>query len=114
MNSIAKIAAAVLAVALIVVIGLIVIGNNAGNGIPNNETTAHPAITAAATPEATQQPEEAKTPEEPAQASGEAQHEDAQGDTVYEGALAGMTDEEIAKQALAEEQSHGAEAGSND
>ena len=114
MNSIAKIAAAILAVALLAVIGLIVIGNNAGNGIPENETTAQPAITAAATPEATQQPEEAKTPEEPAQASGEAQHDDAQGDTVYEGALAGMTDEEIAKQALAEEQSHGAEAGSND
>jgi len=114
MNPIVKIVVAVLVAALIVVIGLIVISNNAGNDIPKNEATAAPAIEATANPEATQQPEEATTTEEPVQAAEEAQSEEAQVEDVYEGALAGMTDEEIAMQALAEEQSHGTETETND
>ena len=115
MNPIVKIAVAVLVAALIVVIGLIVISNNAGNGIPKAEATAVPAIEATAAPEATQQPEEAKTTEEPVQAADQAQDmEDAQDEEMYEGALAGMTEEEIARQALAEEQSHGTETETND
>ena len=114
MNHIVKIVVAVLIVALIAVIGLIVISNNAGSELPKNEATAEPAIEAAATPEATQQPEEAKTAEEPVQAANEAQSDKAQDEVVYEGALAGMTEEEIARQALAEEQSHGTETETND
>ena len=97
-----------------VIIGLIVISNNAGNEIPVNEATAVPTVEATAKPEATQQPEEAKTTEEPVQAADEAQIEEAQDEDVYEGALAGMTEEEIARQALAEEQSHGTETETND
>jgi hypothetical protein len=114
MNPIVKIAVAVLVAALIVVIGLIVISNNAGNEIPKAEATAVPAIQATATPEATQQPEEVKTTEEPVQAADQAQNEEAQVEEMYEGALAGMTEEEIARQALAEEQSHGTETESDD
>ena len=39
---------------------------------------------------------------------------EAQVEEMYEGALAGMTEEEIARQALAEEQSHGTETETND
>ena len=109
MNHIVKIVVAVLVAALIAVIGLIVISNNAGNEIPVNEATAVPTVQATPKPEATQQPEEAKTTEEPVQAADEAQIEEAQDEDVYEGALAGMTEEEIARQALAEEESHGTE-----
>ena len=115
MNHIVKIVVAILTVALIAVIGLIVISNNAGNGIPKSEATAAPTAEAAATPEATQQPEETKAPEATDEAANEAQNnEEAQGDDVYEGALAGMTEEEIAKQALAEEENHGSETETND
>lgn len=114
MNSIVKIVVAVLVAALIVVIGLIVISNNAGNDIPKEEATAATAIEATAKPEATQQPAEAEPTEEPVQAADEAQIEEAQDEDVYEGALAGMTEEEIARQALAEEQSHGTETETND
>lgn len=114
MNHIVKIVVAILVVALIAVIGLIVISNNAGNEIPKAEATAVPAIEATATPEATQQPEEATTTEGPVQAADEAQSDEAQDEDVYEGALAGMTEEEIARQALAEEQSHGTETETND
>ena len=114
MNSIVKIVVAILVVALIAVIGLIVISNNAGNEIPQQEATAQPAIEATAAPEATQQLEETKEPEEPVQAADQAQNDEAQDEEVYEGALAGMTEEEIAQQALAEENSHGQETGTND
>ena len=48
------------------------------------------------------------------QAADQAQNDEAQDEEVYEGALAGMTEEEIAQQALAEENSHGQETGTND
>ena len=111
MQPIMKIVVAILTVALIAVIGLIVISNNAGDKTPGTEATAVPAAEAAATPEATQKPEEANTEPEISSVSNEAPIEDKEQaqDTVYEGALAGMTEEEIARQALAEEESHGAE-----
>jgi len=77
-----KAVVAVLVVALIAVIGLIVISQ--GN------SAQKPAPTVTATPEATAEL---------------AQGDDAAQDTMYEGALAGLTEEEIAKMALAEEES---------
>ena len=77
-----KAVVAVLVVALIAVIGLIVISQ--GN------SAQKPAPTVTATPETTAEL---------------AQGDDAAQDTMYEGALAGLTEEEIAKMALAEEES---------
>ena len=120
MNHIVKIVVAVLVAALIAVIGLIVISNNAGDKTPEAIATTAPkteaaAIEATAMPEATQEP--VKTTEtEVGSVSNEAQKDQkyqAQ-DTMYEGALAGMTAEEIEKQALAEEESHGTGTESND
>ena len=83
-----KAVVAVLVVALIAVIGLIVIsqGNSAQKPAPT--VTATPETTAALEPTAEL-----------------AQGDDAAQDTMYEGALAGLTEEEIAKMALAEEES---------
>ena len=101
MNPAIKAVVAVLVIALIAVVGLII------------ATRPGDAPQPAATPAATQTPQETATPEptqlpdEPQATAGavdEAQ-EDAQG-TMYEGALAGLTEEEIAALALAEE--HGA------
>ena len=116
MQPILKIVVAILVAALIAVIGLIVISNNAGDKTPGTEATAAPTAEAAATPEATQKPEEANTESENSSVSDEAQEDqnDQAQDTMYEGALAGMTEEEIAKQAMAEEESHGTETESND
>ena len=86
-----KIVVAVPVVALIDVIGLIV--------VTKNNSASEPAPAATATPEATIEPEPEATAE-PAQGE-----EDAAQDTMYEGALAGLSEEEIAKLALAEEES---------
>lgn len=112
-NPIGKIVVAILIAALIVVIGLIVISNNAGDKAPEIEATAAPAIEATATPEATQQSADADESQETDEAAKQAQNDIAQ-DDVYEGALAGMTEEEIAMQALAEEEHHGTETETND
>ena len=80
-----KAVVAVLVVALIAVIGLIVISQ--GN------SAQKPAPTVTATPETTAALEPAQSGDAAAQ------------DTMYEGALAGLTEEEIAKMALAEEES---------
>ena len=113
MQPIMKVVVAILMVALLAVIGLIVISNNAGDKTPETETTAAPKAEVAATaePKATQEPAKANTESEESSVSEEAPIEDKEQaqDTVYEGALAGMTEEEIARQALAEEESHGAE-----
>lgn len=90
-----RIAAVVVAVALIVVIGWI-ISMNGSRQVPEAVATAEPTATAETTP--TPEPEQTGAPEHEAQ-------DDAQG-TMYEGALAGLTEEEIAALALAEE--HGA------
>ena len=90
-----RIAAVIAAVALIVVIGWI-IWLNGSRQAPAAEATAEPTAAAQTTPE----PEQTQQSGAPAQ---EAQ-DDAQG-TMYEGALAGLTEEEIAALALAEEHS---------
>lgn len=104
MQTATKVIVAVIVVVLILVIGLIAAGRT------KDET--EPAVTgtpeAAMTQETTTQPEDGQEPEEnpstePDGASQEAQDDDAQ-EVMYEGALAGMTEEEIAAQALAEEQ----------
>ena len=86
-----KIVVAVLVVALIAVIGLIV--------VTKNNSVSEPAPAATATPEATMEPEPEATAE-PAQGE-----DDAAQDTMYEGALAGLTEEEIAQMAISEEES---------
>ena len=100
MNPAIKAVVAVLVIALIAVVGLII------------ATRPGDAPQPAATPAATQTPQETATPEptqlpdEPQATAGavdEAQ-EDAQG-TMYEGALAGLSDEEIARLAMEEEDS---------
>lgn len=94
MQKVTKIAIAVVVVALIAVIGLIVISSRPVEQTPAVEATAQPA-------EDSGQANETE-PEKPDQAGEEAQDE-AQG-TMYEGALAGLTEEEIAALALAEEE----------
>lgn len=106
MQPITKIAVAILVVALLAVIGLIAISNNAGDEAPTTQETAQPAAEATAQPEATQEPEDGSEQPETDGAQQEALEDEAQ-DDVYEGALAGMTEEEIARQALAEEEGHG-------
>ena len=86
-----KVVGAVLVVALIAGIGLIF--------VTKNNSASEPAPAATATPEATVEPEPEATAE-PAQGE-----EDAAQGTMYEGALAGLSEEEIAKLALAEEES---------
>lgn len=94
MQKVTKIAIAVVVVALIAVIGLIVISSRPAGQMPAAQATAQPT-------EDSGQANEAE-PEDADQAGEEAQDE-AQG-TMYEGALAGLTEEEIAALALAEEE----------
>lgn len=101
---------AVLVIALIVVIGGILLTGSAkdkaavttGNDAEPpkiEENQADPAKSAEETPQ-----DEAKASE--ADVTPETQiDEDAQSDEMYEGALAGLSEEEIAKMALAEEES---------
>lgn len=92
-----KIAVVVLAIALVAVIGLICLTRGSGTAQPITEATATPAV------EQTSMPEETPQPEEGAQlAEGE---EVTPQETMYEGALAGLTEEEIGKLAIAEEES---------
>lgn len=92
-----KIAVVVLAIALVAVIGLICLTKGSG--------TAQPIAEATATPEAeqTSMPEETPQPGESAQ-SAEGEEVTPQ-ETMYEGALAGLTEEEIGQMAIAEEES---------
>ena len=88
-----KIVVAVLVAALLAVIGWIV--------VTQKNSAQEPAPAATATPEITETPDtEPEATAEPAQGE-----EDAAQDTMYEGALAGLSEEEIAKLALAEEES---------
>lgn len=93
MNHISKIAIAIVAVALVIVIGLIVLSANTDK---TQETAAAVQSTAQPTQEPTAEPTQA--PEEEAQDEAQAEGE------MYEGALAGLTEEEIGKLAMAEEQ----------
>ena len=99
MNSISKIAIAVVAVALVIVIGLIVLSANTEKTEGNTTVQTVAAATEAPTAEPTKAPEEEAQDE--AQGEGE----------MYEGALAGLTEEEIGKLAMAEEQSASGESG---
>ena len=97
-----------LVVLLIAVVGLIYI-----TGLEKAEPQPQATVAATtATPEATATPDPT---DEPDDADKEAQAQDAAAqDTMYEGALAGLTDEEIEQQALAEEAMEGAGGATND
>ena len=82
-----KIAVVVLAIALVTVIGLICLTRGSGTAQPITEATATPAVEQTSMPEETPQPEEGAQ-----QAEGE---EVTPQETMYEGALAGLTEEEI-------------------
>ena len=84
---------AILTIVLVVVVGLaIVLGLS-------DKSTGEPVAVATTQPEATEAPQQTQTAD-----TQEAQSDEAQG-TVYEGALAGLTEEEIGQLAMAEEQS---------
>jgi len=104
--------AILLAAALIVVIGLIILTN----GTEAKKVEVATVGTENQTVETAQQTEETKKPtaQEPNQEAQASQkdvtqeahiEEEAQTTEMYEGALAGLSEEEIAKMALAEEQS---------
>lgn len=103
MQTATKVIVAVIVAVLILVIGLIFVGKSKESTEPGSTGTPDAAMTQEATtePESTQEPEDDPSTE-PDGASQEAQDDDAQ-EVMYEGALAGMTEEEIAAQALAEE-----------
>lgn len=95
-----KVVVAIVVVALIAVIGLIWMTNSRDSG------AGEPAAAATTAPEETKQLEETAEPEgsaspDPDDADDEAQNE-AQG-AMYEGALAGLSEEEIAALAIAGE-----------
>ena len=109
MQPIMKVAAVVIAVALIAVVGLIYLSGQKEEPMPQAT-----AAVATPVPEATEAPENLPS-EATDDADNEAQAEnEAAQDTMYEGALAGLTEEEIAKQALAEEAMEGVEGSTDD
>ena len=115
MNPAIKIVVALLVAALIAVVGLIVITDNSSEAAKAPEVTTAPAATEqlaqAAISEATEVPAATSEPADTEEAENSADNEapaetvtEAQG-TMYEGALAGLTEEEIAALAMAEEHS---------
>ena len=100
MNHISKIAIAIVAVALVIVIGLIVLSANTKK-TETLEATAQQIAQATEIPAA----EPTKAPEEEAQDEAQVNGE------MYEGALAGLTEEEIGRLAMAEEQNGSEAAG---
>ena len=97
MQNILKIVIAVALVALIAVIGLIVLNYNSAEPIPS----ATPEPEATQVPQPTAEPEEdAGVPESPDE---NAPQDGADNGDMYEGALAGLTEEEIGALAMAEE-----------
>ena len=122
MNPAIKIVVAILVAALIAVVGLIIVTQNsakeAGDVAATAVTTQQPQETAAPqpaqVPEGTENTQEAQSiADNEAQAAQDADDEEAQG-TMYEGALAGLTEEEIAALALAEEQHSSADMSEDD
>lgn len=113
MNPAIKIVVALLVAALIAVVGLIIVTSNSDAAKAPEATTA-PVVTQqleAAKSEATQVPAATSEPADTEEAEMSADHDapaenetEAQG-TMYEGALAGLTEEEIAALAMAEEHS---------
>lgn len=108
MNSAIKWVVALLVVALIAVIGLIVMSTDKEVSEPAAEAPTEPVTTTqpeeTAAPEATAEPEMPGNTEAGQSGADDAAQDDAQG-TMYEGALAGLTEEEIAAMAIAEEES---------
>ena len=104
---------AVLAAALIVVIGAILVINTANRKAAvttENEIKTQENIEDNQQADADAEPTAEDMPTDGAQAgetgvTNEAQDEAAQNDVMYEGALAGLSEEEIAKMAMAEEES---------
>lgn len=104
---------AVLAAALIVVIGAILVINTANRKAAvttENEIKTQENIEDNQQADADAEPTAEEKPTDEAQAgetgvTNEAQDDEAQNDVMYEGALAGLSEEEIAKMALAEEES---------
>lgn len=107
---------AVLAAALIVVIGVILVINCAGKDAAvttgnDSKTQENQNIEETKQADADAEPNAEEKPTDEAKAgeagvTQEAQSKDAaQSDEMYEGALAGLSEEEIAKMALAEEES---------
>lgn len=102
-----KVVVTLLVIALAVVVGLIALTSQSDDAAVATKT---PVIEATAQPEATEEPQATQMPADEATTSDvsettEAQTEEAQDEDLYEGALAGLSDEEIAAMALAEEQS---------
>ena len=96
MQKAAKIAIALIIIALIAVLGLIAVKNRQ-DAAPPVEATESPAPSEAPeTPEPESEPEEEAAPEDGAQGGEPAGN-------MYEGALAGKTEEEIGEMAMAEE-----------
>ena len=102
---------AVLAVALIVVIGFILVTRGAKKDAAvttQDEIKAQEKLNTEAQADEDAEPQAQKLPNDAAQAgetgaTSEAQDDEAQNKMMYEGALAGLSEEEIAKMALAEE-----------
>lgn len=109
MQKMTKIAIAVVAVVLIVLVGWMIMTKKQAD--PSAQVTPEPTAAAQDSPapapsaaleepEATAEPEAAAEPE----ATAEPEAADGAPDEMYEGALAGLTQEEIAAMALAEEE----------
>lgn len=112
MNSAIKVVVALLVVALIAVIGMIMLTNQQASepkaDAATTQATTVPQVTAEPEVKAEESTEPQKTAEQSEAGTDEQAQDEAQAD-MYEGALAGLSEEEIAKMALAEEQSHGAD-----
>lgn len=103
MNHISKVAIAIVAVALLIVIGMIALNYAGKDAAVDAQNTPEPMVQAENTAEPTTQPIE-----EPTTAPDEQAQDDAQAEAdMYEGALAGLTEEEIGKLAMQEEQHSG-------
>lgn len=97
-----KIAIVLVAVALIAVIGLILLSHEAAEPAPaaTSAPTAEPTAEPVNEPDNTQAQADSQTADDAAQQQAQ---DEAQNDTLYEGALAGLSEEEIAALAMAEE-----------
>ena len=110
MNPAIKVVVALLVAALIAVIGMIMLTNQQASEqeaeAATTQATTVPQVTTEPQVKAEESTEPQKTAEQGETGVSEQAQDEAQED-MYEGALAGLSEEEIAKMALAEEQSHG-------
>ena len=102
--------AIVIALALIVVLGLIFVTEGAGSKEAQVATVSSEAVVSQQNPEKTEEANAQQMPANEAMASEVSKtneapiEDDAQEIEMYEGALAGLSEEDIAKMALAEEE----------